>query len=80
MRAAKFIFGLHWNTPTEKVRMKYNWKTLKNTYLKLLVMVVHKCYHVRLKSLFKNYLLNDQAHTRLEKKTVYPCQDVKRKL
>ena len=45
MRAAKFIFGLHWNTSTEEVRMKYNWKTLKNTYLKLLVMVVHKCYH-----------------------------------
>ena len=44
MRAAKFIFGLHWNTP-EEVRMKYNWKTLKNTYLKLLVMVVNKCYH-----------------------------------
>ena len=26
------IYGLVWNTPTEEVRTKYNWKTLKNTY------------------------------------------------
>ena len=43
VRAAKFIFGLDWCTPTEEVRTKYNWKTLKNAYLKLLVILVHKC-------------------------------------
>jgi hypothetical protein len=45
VRAAKFIFGLDWNTPAEEVRTKYNWKTLKSTYLKLLVILVHKCYY-----------------------------------
>jgi hypothetical protein len=73
VRAAKFIFDLDWNTPTEEVRTKYNC-----TYLKLLVILVHKCYYG--KAPFKNYLLNNQAHTILEMRTVYHCQDLKRKL
>ena len=36
VRAAKFIFGSDWNTPTEEVRTKYKGKTLKKHILKVI--------------------------------------------
>ena len=43
IRAAKIIFGLDWNTPTDLVRTKYNWITLKTKHLKSLATLVYKC-------------------------------------
>ena len=45
VRAAKIIFCLDWNTPTNDVITICNWKTLRRTYLESLAKLTQKSYY-----------------------------------
>ncbi|CAB4044469.1 Hypothetical predicted protein, partial [Paramuricea clavata] len=45
VRAAKIIFCLNWNTPTNDVITICNWKTLRRTYLESLAKLTQKSYY-----------------------------------
>ena len=45
VRAAKIIYGLDWNMPTNDVITVYEWKTLKQIYLESPAKLVKKIYY-----------------------------------
>ena len=45
VRAAKIIYCLDWNMPTNDVIIVYEWKTLKQIYLESLAKLVQKIYY-----------------------------------
>ncbi len=44
-RAARIIYRLNWDIPSQEVIHKTGWKTLNSTYKQRVLNIVHKCYY-----------------------------------